>query len=289
MNEKIYTALITPFDKEGNIDFEALSRLIEKLIKEGEKGFVICGTTAEAPTLSLEEKEAILDKVIIEAKGCSIIMGISSNDTKEALRQLYFFKDKAIDAFMVVVPYYNKPSKNGLYKHFATLLEATDKPLVIYNIPGRTGIEIDVDTIIQLKQKYPHLIGLKHASHNFKMVDTLKQKIPDFKIYSGEDALLKKGLDHQMDGIISVTSHVVFPKIKRFIDLYENGGNIELEDDFLRIFAYYTFIEASPAPIKYILYKQGYIQNYLRLPMTPLSLEKKKEIDLFLKHLFPII
>lgn len=281
----IYTALITPFNQQGQIDFNGLENVIAKLIREGERGFVVCGTTAEAPTLSLSEKEQILDFVIRQAKDCSIIMGISGNDTAEVLKQLKYFENKEVDALMVVVPYYNKPSQVGLFKHFDLLLSSTDKNIIIYNVPSRCGVEIKAETMLQLLKKHQNLIGLKHASQNFEMVTQIKAEYPHFLILSGEDGTLKEGLDHGMDGVISVSSHMIYPKLEQFMKDYEYQMNLELQDDFIKNFAQYVFIEASPGPIKYMLSIQGYIENVLRLPMCPVSKETEKKLKRLVNNL----
>lgn len=283
--EKIYTALITPFDKNGQIDFVGLENVVEKLINEGENGFVVCGTTAEAPTLTLQEKEAVLDCVIRKAPGCSIIMGISSNSSKEALQQCQHFENKAIDALMIVVPYYNKPSQTGLFQHFDFIMSQINQKIIIYNVPSRCGVEIQAATILELLDKYPQLIGLKHASQNYELVKQIKDSYPHFLIYSGEDGCLKEGLDSGMDGIISVSSHIIYLKIDQFIKDYEYQMNLELQDDFLKNFARYVFIEASPGPIKYMLSQLGYIENYLRLPMCPINQENEKKLRRLINNL----
>lgn len=275
--KQIYTALITPFDKQGKVDFIGLENVLDKLIQEGQEGFVICGTTGEASTLSLEEKEQILDFVIRKAEDCSIIMGISGNDTTKVLKQLNYFENKDIEAFMIVVPYYNKPSQTGLFQHFDLLLKNTKKAVIIYNVPSRCGVEISFDTLSQLLKKHSNLIGMKHASQNYGLINQLKNKYRDFIILSGEDGSLKDGLDHRIDGVISVCSHIIYPQMNQFIKDYKQGKDISSQDLFIKEFAYYNFKESSPGPIKYMLYQCGLIENVLRLPMCPISksLEKK--------------
>ena len=277
--EKIYTALITPFDTTGRVDFMGLKRILEKFDNEGQKGILVCGTTSESPTLSLKEKENILDFIIQNTRDVSIVMAIGGNDTQKTIQEVRYFTNKKIEALMVVVPYYNRPSQEGLYYHFEEVLKVSTLPILVYNVPSRTGVEISAEVMIRLKQKYPHLIGVKHASRNLDIIKMLKQYIPDFLVYTGEDGYLKESLEAGADGIISVSSHIIYPKIKKLIEEFEYHINQEILDDYIKTIAMYLFVEPSPGPVKYMLYKLGYIANQLRLPMTRVSASTAKKLD----------
>ncbi|MFV0395452.1 MAG: 4-hydroxy-tetrahydrodipicolinate synthase [Coprobacillaceae bacterium] len=272
--KEVYTALITPFDEEGAIDYESLKKLMDHLISQGNTRFLICGTTAEVSTLRLHEKKQLVRYVRYHYPDIQIIVGSGSNSTNEVIRQMQELSNiQGIDAFMVVTPYYNKPSQEGLYQHYSKIAKATDKNIIIYNVPSRTACEISNHTVSRLIKKYKNIIGLKQAGE-IAGIRKLKDTFPDFKIYVGNDNLLKEALELGADGIISVVSHVDYP-------LIENICNTEdhFQDAYLKILSKYLFMESSPAPTKYVLSKMGYIKNKLRLPLVPVSKSLEKQLD----------
>lgn len=261
--KEIFTALITPFNKDGTIDYPGLYRIIDKLIEEGNHSFLLCGTTGETSTLKLDERRQIVENVLEKYPTIRVIVGICSNGTSEVIRHIHMYKDHPrIYAYLVIVPYYIKPSQSGIYKHFDLIASSTKKKIMIYNIPSRCGVAIDVSTVIRLAKKHQNIIGMKHCGP-INEIGEIKDKLPQFKVYIGDDHLLLEGLKQKADGIISVTSHLDYALIKK-ICLKENV----FDDHYLKLISEYVFIDASPAPIKYILSELGYIQNILRSPLT---------------------
>lgn len=274
MTKEIYTALITPFEEDGAIDYGGLSNIIDKLVKEGNTKFVICGTTGEVSTLRLHEKKQLIRYIRYHYPEVDLIVGLSSNSTSEIIRQINELENISdLDTFMVVVPYYNRPNQEGLFKHFDIIASSTSKNIVIYNIPSRCSCEIDNKTIIRLLEKHKNIIGLKQAG-DLSTLYQIKEKFPFFKVYIGNDNQLKEGLEYGADGIISVVSHLDYPLIKEIVET-----RAPFKDAYLKIITKYMFIEPSPAPIKYILYKLGFIQNKLRLPLVPVSKTLEKQLD----------
>lgn len=272
--KEIYTALITPFNEEGAIDYESLKKLMNHLIQQGNDHFVLCGTTGEASTLRLHEKKQLIRYVRYHYPDIHLIVGISSNSTNDIIRtmqELNTFHN--LTTFMVVTPYYNKPSQEGLFQHYHKIAASTDKDIIIYNVPSRTGCDIHDDTICRLISKHKNIIGLKQAG-DISGIASLKEQYPDFKVYVGNDNLLKEALDSNADGIISVASHIDYPLIEKICETSDS-----FLDDYLKILTSYIFKEPSPAPIKYILSKKGLIQNKLRLPLTPVSPKMEKQLD----------
>jgi len=271
--KEIFTALITPFNHDHSIDYNGLYRVIDKLIAEGNKSFLLCGTTGETSTLKLDERRILVEKILEKYPQIRIIIGICSNCTAEVIRHIDMYKeDPRIYAFLVIVPYYIKPSQNGIFKHFDLIASSTQKKIMIYNIPSRCGVGIDVTTVIRLANKHKNIIGMKQCGA-LEDILALKESLSQFKVYIGDDHLLLEGLKHRADGIISVTSHLDYPLIKEICQ----NENV-FDDRYLKLISEYIFIEPSPAPIKYILSELGYIQNELRSPLT--SIEEQSQVKL---------
>lgn len=276
--KEIYTALITPFDEEGAIDYESLKKLINHLIQQGNDHFVLCGTTGEASTLRLHEKKQLIRYVRFHYPDIHLIVGISSNSTNDSIRTMQELSTiHNLTTFMIVTPYYNKPSQEGLFQHYSKIADNTDKNIIIYNVPSRTASDIHDDTIRRLITKHKNIIGLKQAG-DISGISSLKEQYPDFKIYVGNDYLLKEALEAGADGIISVASHLDYPLIENICNTRD-----PFLDDYLKIVTSYLFKEPSPAPIKYILSKKGLIQNKLRLPLIPASPKLEVQLDCIIK------
>jgi len=276
--KEIYTALITPFDEEGAIDYESLKKLINHLIQQGNDHFVLCGTTGEASTLRLHEKKQLIRYVRFHYPDIHLIIGISSNSTNDSIRMMQELSTiHNLSTFMMVTPYYNKPSQEGLFQHYSKIADNTDKDIIIYNVPSRTACEIHDDTIRRLITKHKNIIGLKQAG-DISGISSLKAQYPDFKIYVGNDHMLKEALEAGADGIISVASHLDYPLIENICNTRD-----PFLDDYLKIVTSYLFKEPSPAPIKYILSKKGLIQNKLRLPLIPVSPKLEVQLDCIIK------
>ena len=271
--KEIFTALITPFNNDLSIDYPALYRLIDSLIEKGNKSFLLCGTTGETSTLKLEERKELVENILDRYADIRIIVGICSNSTIEVIKHIDMYKpDPRIYAFLVIVPYYIKPSQEGLYKHFDLIASSTHKKIMIYNIPSRCGVNMEADTIIRLAKKHKNIIGMKQCG-DLNVITVLKDSLSQFKVYVGDDHLLLEGLKKRADGIISVVSHLDYPLIEKIC----HDENV-FDDRYLKLISEYIFIDSSPSPIKYVLYKLGYIQNKLRSPLTPIS--EQSEIKL---------
>ncbi len=263
---EIFTALVTPFNQDLTIDYPALYRLMDHLIEQGNKSFLLCGTTGETSTLKLSERKELVEKVLEKYSQIRVIVGICSNSTIEVIRHIEMYRDHpGIYAFLVIVPYYIKPSQEGLFKHFDLIASSTQKKIMIYNIPSRCGVNIDSDTIIRLANKHKNIIGMKQCG-DLDMIVKLKENLSNFKVYIGDDHLLLEGLKKRADGIISVASHLDYPLLEKICQ-----DESVFDDRYLKLLSEYIFIEPSPSPIKYILYKLGYIQNILRSPLTTIN------------------
>lgn len=271
--KEIFTALITPFNTDLTIDYPALYRLMDDLIKKGNKSFLLCGTTGETSTLKLEERKELVEKILERYIDIRVIVGICSNSTIEVIKHIDMYKnDPRIYAFLVIVPYYIKPSQEGLYKHFDLIAASTNKKIMIYNIPSRCGVNIEAETVIRLANKHKNIIGMKQCG-DLEMIKTLKESLSQFKVYIGDDHLLLEGLKKRADGIISVASHLDYPLIEKIC----HDENV-FDDRYLKLISEYIFIESSPSPIKYILSQLGFIQNKLRSPLTPITEESEMKL-----------
>ncbi len=272
--KEIFTALVTPFHQDLSIDYDGLYRLMDELIASGNTSFLLCGTTGETSTLKLSERKELVERVLEKYPQIRVLVGISSNSTLEVIQHIRLYQDNPrIYAYLVIVPYYIKPSQEGLYKHFDTIASATSSNIMIYNIPSRCGVDINVETIIRLANKNKNIIGMKQCG-SLEDILLLKEALPKFKVYIGDDHLLLEGLRKKADGIISVTSHLDYPLIEEIC----KNENV-FDDRYLKLISEYVFIEPSPAPIKYILSELGYIQNQLRLPLTMIKEDSQAKLQ----------
>lgn len=279
ITERVLVALITPFLEDGSIDYESLRILIEKLIFEGCDGFVIAGTTGEAACLTYEERKEICQYTMkIVRNRAKVWLGCGTNNTKTSLSYIQLANELQPDGIMLITPYYNKPTQEGMYAHFSVLAEATDLPIMLYNVPSRTAVNLSVQTVIALNQKYPHICTLKQANSRFDEVKELLY-YTDMKVYSGEDGLLLEGLQSGMTGIVSVIGHLYLTEIRKVIFNHDYGVLDTDTDNFLKRMTSLFFIETSPSPVKYILSKKGYCKPILRLPLVEVSEENKQILD----------
>ncbi|HEU5080622.1 MAG TPA: 4-hydroxy-tetrahydrodipicolinate synthase [Opitutaceae bacterium] len=269
------TAIVTPLHNEA-VDFDSLRKLTEFQIKSGIHGIVPVGTTGESPTLSHEEHLDVIRAVIATAKGrVPVIAGTGSNSTHEAVELTRLSHDAGADAMLVVAPYYNKPSQEGVYRHFATVAEVTDKPIILYSIPGRCGIEISVAVVERLRKKYPHVAYIKEAGGSVDRVDQLKQTLgKDITVLSGDDSLTLPFMSVGAEGVISVASNL-FPKEVAQMVLFalgdEFGKATKLHRKLYPVFKN-IFIEPNPVPIKTALVRAGKIASaHVRSPLCEMS------------------
>lgn len=269
-------ALITPFLKDGNIDFEALETLVEFQISNGTDYLVVMGTTGEVPTLSKDEKFAVINHVLkVNAKRVPIVVGFGGNNTNEVIQQINEFENSAeIDAILSVAPYYNKPTQNGLFQHYKAIAAISKVPLILYNVPGRTNVNLEAETTLKIASEIENIIGIKEASGNMDQIMTLlKNKPKEFMIISGDDALTLPLILLGAQGVISVLGNAFPKQWSTMVNLALNGKNkeaLEIHFQFLDIIKN-IFIEGNPAGVKAIMDFKNLCHNYLRLPLTPVS------------------
>ncbi|WP_295912168.1 4-hydroxy-tetrahydrodipicolinate synthase [uncultured Bartonella sp.] len=282
------TALITPFDKNGNVAEKTLCDLVEWQVKQGINGIVPVGTTGESPTLSYQEHKRVIELCVRQvAKRVPVIAGAGSNSTKEAVELAEFAEKAGADAVLVVTPYYNKPNQRGMYQHFSTVAKAISIPLIIYNIPGRSVIDMTADTMAKLHHNCKNIIGVKDATSKIERVSEQREKCgKDFVQLSGDDSTAL-GFNAQGGvGCISVTSNIA-PKqcAELFQACRENNFAKALElNDRLMPLNRALFLEPSPAGVKYAAEKLGICTSVVRSPIVPIEDTTKHIIDAALKH-----
>ena len=267
----VYTALITPFTKGGNVDEEALQAIIEFQIENGIDGLVPCGTTGESPTLSHEEHDRVVELTVEYAGGrVPVIAGAGSNATSEAIRLSRHAQDVGADALLQVNPYYNKPTQKGLYLHFKAVADSVKIPVILYNIKGRTGINVETPTIVRLMTDCSNIKGVKEASGNLdQMKDVIQNRIDGFSVLSGDDNMTLSLLREGGDGVVSVASNLIPRQLVDFVHTALNGDfdQAQKEEDRLMEFFKGLFLETNPIPIKTAMSKQGWCEEIFRLPM----------------------
>lgn len=276
-----YTALVTPFRGE-RLDEEALERLVETQIQAGIDGLVAVGTTGESPTLSMEEHVRVIELCVRYARGRKpVIAGTGANATTEAVDLIRAAEDVGADAHLQVAPYYNKPGQEGLFRHFLTLAESATKPILLYNIPGRCGVDIAPETVHRLAEATDRIVGIKEAGGNVERVSQLGQVLPpDFTILSGDDSLTLPFMAVGARGVISVASNLIPGEVARMVRRFNDGDAREalaLHQRFYPLFKV-LFIETNPAPVKAALALRGLIQEELRLPLTPVAEASRQRI-----------
>lgn len=277
------TALVTPM-KDGMVDEEKLRNLVEFQINNGISALVPCGTTGEAATLSYEEHMRVIEIVVEQVnKRVPVIAGTGSNSTHETIYLTEFAKKVGCDAALVVTPYYNKPTQKGLYEHFKAVAEAVDIPIVLYNVPGRTAVNMLPDTVIKLS-KIKNIVAVKEASGSLDQVSEIIAGVdPEFDVLSGDDSLTIPMMALGAKGVISVASNIVPKEVSQMVDAWLKGNIEDAKKMHLKLFPLFKgiFIETNPIPVKKALYLMGIIENDIRLPlveMTPEGTEKLKKI-----------
>ncbi len=278
-----YTAIVTPFTKAGNVDEPRLKDLVEFQIANGIDGLVPCGTTGESPTLSHEEHNHVIESVVkFAAKRCKIIAGTGSNCTDEAITLTKHAKDAGADASLQVSPYYNKPTQAGLYAHFRAIAEAAELPIIIYNIPGRCGVDVANDTTARLRRDLPKLIvGLKEATGNVDRVSQTRALVDkDFAILSGDDSLTLPMMAVGAVGVISVVSNIVPREVSDMVHAAHKNDFARAATLHARLFPLFkdAFIETNPIPIKAALAMAGRIEETYRLPLVPMAENTRNQL-----------
>ncbi len=273
---RVITAMVTPFDTDGNVHYAEAEKLAAYLVANGSDGIVVCGTTGESPTLSWDEEYQLFQVVKAAVAGkAKVIAGTGSNSTSEAIEATQKAARLGVDGSLQVVPYYNKPPQIGLYQHFAAIASACDLPMMLYNIPGRTGQALEPETIAKLA-KLDGIVAIKEATGNLDLVSQIRSLTPpEFIIYSGDDSLTLPILAVGGAGVVSVASHLVGNQIQSMIRAFESGQNqlaTQLHIQLLPIFKG-LFFAPNPMPIKAALKLQGWEVGGLRLPLCELPSE----------------
>lgn len=275
-------ALVTPFKANKAVDYEALDRMVETVTLKGVDFLVVLGTTAETPTLTPEEKKEITARVIAKNAGkLPIVVGLGSNNTRELEDALKKFDTKGVDAIMSITPYYNKPSQKGLYEHFKVVAAASERPVILYNVPGRTGVNMSADTCLLLAED-KNIIAVKDASVNMAQIGRILRDRPKgFHVFSGDDSLTLAQLAMGVDGVISVAANS-FPR--DFSQMVRHA----LQGDFKKAASLHLkminaiellFVEGNPTGVKAALAIQGLLQNELRLPMVSASADLYAQLE----------
>ena len=278
-------ALVTPFKADGSVDYEALVKLVEYQVQNGTDYLVVLGTTAETPTLTETEKAEIKRRVVTQVRRrVPVVLGVGGNCTRAVVDTLRQADLQDVDAILSVVPYYNKPSQEGIFRHYEAIAEATTRPVILYNVPGRTGTNMTAETTLRLARTFRNIVAVKEASGNIKqMNDIIKNKPADFQVISGDDGITYPLIALGAVGVISVIGNAFPREISRMVRLalegdYDNARVIHSR--FMELFDL-LFVDGNPAGVKSMLNMMGFIENRLRLPLVPTRLttyEKIREI-----------
>jgi len=277
----VYTALITPF-KDDKIDFDALGRLLETQCKNGVDGVVPCGSTGESSTLTWEEHEEVMEFCVKNAKGrVKVLAGTGSNSTHEAIVLTQFAKKIGCDGALMVAPYYNKPTQRGLYLHFKAVADIVDIPIVLYNIVGRTSVNIDPATIAKLFRDCKNIVGVKEASGSLEQMSTIKYLVPDIELISGDDTLTLPLLSIGGVGVISVLSNIIPAEVVSLVRAFKEGDIKKAISIHYKVFnlTKLMFIETNPVPVKTAASLLGICDSSLRLPMCGIEENNKLKLE----------
>lgn len=279
-----YTAIVTPFAADGTIDEAALRALIEAQIEGGIDGIVPVGTTGESPTLSHEEHNRVVELTVKFVNGrCKVIAGTGSNSTDEAIQLTQEAKRAGADATLQVAPYYNKPTQEGLYQHFRAIAEQGGLPVIIYDIPGRTGVSVSIDTLVRLHNDLPQgIVGLKEATGTTDRISTLRALLGnDFSILSGDDSLTLPMMSVGADGVISVASNILPRQVRDMVHAALEGNFGQAREIHASLSPVFKdlFIETNPIPVKAALAMAGRIQETYRPPLTPMGAANRARLE----------
>ena len=286
-------ALITPFKEDGSVDYPALIRMVDHLVQNGADFLCVLGTTAETPTLTTEEKKEITRLVVERVNGrIPIMLGCGGNNTQAVIDSLKNDDFTGIDAILSVVPYYNKPSQEGIYQHYKAIAESTELPIVLYNVPGRTGVNMTAETTLRIARDFKNIIAIKEASGNItQMDDIIKNKPENFDVISGDDGITFPLITLGAVGVISVIGNAFPKEFSRMTRLALQGdyaNALKIHHSFTELFSL-LFVDGNPAGVKAMLNAMGMIENRLRLPLVPTRIttfEKMRQIlqELHIKY-----
>jgi 4-hydroxy-tetrahydrodipicolinate synthase len=282
-------ALITPFKEDESVDYDALSRLVDYQLKNGTDYLVVLGTTAETPTLTEEEKKEIINLIVTKVNGrIPIVLGLGGNCTRNIVEKLKRDNFDGIDAILSVVPYYNKPSQEGIYQHYKAIAEATKLPIILYNVPGRTGVNMSAATTLRIAREFKNVVAVKEASGNItQMDDIIKNKPKNFNVISGDDGITFPLITLGAIGVISVIGNAFPREFSRMVRLalagdYDNARTIH--HGFTELFEL-LFVDGNPAGAKSMLNAMGFIENKLRLPLVSTRITTFEKIREVLRQL----
>lgn len=284
----VLTAMITPFDQEGKVNYALTEKLADHLVNSGTDTLVVCGTTGESPTLSWEEEFELFRVVRQTVTGRAKVMaGTGSNSTQEAITATQKAAALGLDGSLQVCPYYNKPPQEGLYAHFRAIAEASEMPIMLYNVPGRTGVSLAPETVAKLAE-VPNIVAIKEASGSLDQVSAIRALVrDDFKIYCGDDSLTLPMLSVGAVGVVSIASHLVGPAIQAMIQAYRAGQPQKAAEIHLQLFPLFRglFWSTNPLPVKACLELLGWDVNHCRLPLMPADAELKQRLAQLLTEL----
>lgn len=279
---RLLTAMVTPFNADLTVNVAQAKRLGKYLVENGSDGLVVCGTTGESPTLTKEEKVALFKAIVEEVGGrAAVVAGTGSYDTASSIALTKEAEKVGCDGVMLVAPYYNKPSQEGLYRHFRAVAECTRLPVIIYNIPGRTGVNVLPATVARLAGDVPNIVALKEAAGIIDQVSELRRVLPEeFAIYSGDDSMTLPMLALGAKGIISVAGHVAGKHIKEMIDAFTSGNTTLAANLHRKLFPLFKglFIATNPVPVKAALNLKGFGVGGVRLPLVEATLSEVESV-----------
>ncbi len=284
---QLITAMVTPFDEQGEIDLVATRNLVNHLLENGTDALVVAGTTGESPTLTQKEKVNLFEFTVqVVAGRVPVIAGTGSNNTRESIELSQQAEAAGVDGIMLVVPYYNKPSQEGMYQHFKIIAESTSLPIMLYNIPGRSSVNMSPETIIRLAT-IPNIVAVKEASGNLDAMSDIIENTPsNFALYSGDDGLTLPVLSIGGAGVVSVSAHVIGPEMKTMIGHFNNGRIREASTLHRRMLPIMKelFSAPNPSPVKAALNLEGVAVGGVRLPMLPLTDMQLNSLNRVLHH-----
>ena len=279
---EVITAMVTPFNSKREIDYDKAEALAKHLITNGTDAILVAGTTGEGPTLTHEEEFELLSTVKrAVANKAKVIMNAGSNSTDTAVMSAKWAQKEEVDAILSVVPYYNKPSQKGMFEHFSAIAESTSLPIIIYNIPSRTGVNILPETVAELAEKYQNIVAIKQSFGDMDKITEMKLCCPeDFTIYSGDDSLTLPMMSLGARGVVSVASHVFGSQIKSMIRNYKNGEFLPAVNMHKKLYPAFRklFMAPNPVPVKAVLAHKGTIEDYVRKPLVELNDTEKQDL-----------
>jgi 4-hydroxy-tetrahydrodipicolinate synthase len=282
-------ALVTPFNNDGSVDYASLDKLVDHVINGGVNYLVALGTTSEAPTMNADEKKKVLAAIVSKCnKRVPVVCGIGGNNTAEVVAQLNEYDLTGVDGILSVVPYYNKPTQEGLYQHFKAIANATTKPIILYNVPGRTVTNMLPATTLKLAKEFKHIVAVKEASGNMSQcMDLVQDKPAHFAVLSGDDDLVLPQIAIGMDGVISVAANCFTKDFTTLVNdaLAGNYTNAQKLHYKLLEGIRLLFVEGNPAGVKCVLNEMGICGETPRLPIVPVSAPTKQKIQGYLKNI----